>query len=132
MIDRGTKPVDDLGIVVIGRNEGDRLKRCLDSIGADASVVYVDSGSTDDSVASATAAGARVVALDLSVPFTAARARNAGRAALGPEVRLIQFVDGDCAVRPGWLDRARAALAGWLSPPPAAAGTAVAREPVAA
>ena len=101
---------DGLGIVVIGRNEGERLKRCLASIGTEAPVIYVDSGSADGSVAAAEAAGATVVALDLSVPFTAARARNAGRAALEDGARLIQFVDGDCAVRPGWLDAACAAL----------------------
>lgn len=99
-----------VAVVVIGRNEGDRLVRCLTSIGDQAPVVYVDSGSTDGSVARAAAAGARVVALDLSIPFTAARARNAGRAALGPEAAWIQFVDGDCQVQPDWLARARAAL----------------------
>lgn len=101
---------DDLGIVVIGRNEGERLVRCLASVRGRGRVVYVDSGSTDGSVAAAEAAGARVVSLDLSIPFTAARARNAGDAALGPDVRLIQFVDGDCAVQPKWLDTARAEI----------------------
>jgi GT2 family glycosyltransferase len=101
----------DVAVVVIGRNEGDRLVRCLASIGDQAPVVYVDSGSTDGSVARAEAAGARVVTLDLSIPFTAARARNAGRVALGSDAAWIQFVDGDCQVQPGWLARARAALA---------------------
>ena len=101
---------DDIGIVVIGRNEGERLVRSLASVRGRGRIVYVDSGSTDGSVAAAEAAGARVVALDLSIPFTAARARNAGRAALGQEVRLIQFIDGDCAVQPDWLATARAAL----------------------
>ena len=101
---------DDIGIVVIGRNEGERLVRSLASVRGRGRIVYVDSGSTDGSVAAAEAAGARVVALDLSIPFTAARARNAGRAALGQEVRLIQFIDGDCAVRPDWIATARAAL----------------------
>ncbi|MEZ5917333.1 MAG: glycosyltransferase [Parvularculaceae bacterium] len=41
-------------------------------------IVYVDSGSTDGSVESAKAVGAIVVNLDMSAPFTAARARNAG------------------------------------------------------
>ena len=100
----------DLAVVAIGRNEGERLKRCLASVGSGLPVVYVDSGSTDGSVAAARAAGASVVTLDLSVPFTAARARNAGRAALPPGIRWIQFVDGDCALQPGWLERARAAL----------------------
>ena len=43
---------DRVGFVVIGRNEGERLVRCLDSLksaGA-AEIVYVDSGSTDGSV----------------------------------------------------------------------------------
>lgn len=101
---------DDLGIVVIGRNEGERLVRSLASVRGRGHIVYVDSGSTDGSVAAAQAAGARVVSLDLSIPFTAARARNAGRAALGQDVQLIQFIDGDCAVQPDWLATARAAL----------------------
>ncbi len=49
----------DLGIVVIGRNEGDRLIRCLESVksGSDIDAVYVDFGSTDGSVAAATQLG---------------------------------------------------------------------------
>lgn len=40
-----------LGVVVIGRNEGERLKRCLASLlGNVDQIVYVDSGSTDGSV----------------------------------------------------------------------------------
>ena len=105
---------DDLGIVVIGRNEGERLVRSLASVQDCGRIIYVDSGSTDGSVAAAEAAGARVVSLDLSIPFTAARARNAGCVALGPDVRLIQFIDGDCAVQPDWLDMARAAIADFV------------------
>lgn len=101
---------DAIGIVVIGRNEGERLVRCLASIGSTYPTVYVDSGSTDDSVAAARRAGAEVVMLDMSIPFTAARARNAGRAALGERVALVQFVDGDCTLDPDWLDHACAAL----------------------
>jgi GT2 family glycosyltransferase len=103
-----------LGIVAIGRNEGERLRRCLGSvIGPGRTVVYVDSGSTDGSVAMARALGAEVVELDLSVAFTAARARNAGFERLeqvAPGVELVQFVDGDCEVAPGWLARAAAAF----------------------
>lgn len=102
--------MNTIGIVVIGRNEGQRLVRCLAAIGPGHPVVYVDSGSTDGSVAHAAGTGARVVALDMRAPFTAARARNAGRAALDGDVTFIQFVDGDCAVQPGWLTAARAAL----------------------
>lgn len=104
-----------IGVVAIGRNEGERLKRCLASIAREADrVVYVDSGSTDDSRTVAQAAGAEVVELDLSRPFTAARARNSGVAALeAGETALpdfIQFIDGDCELRPGWIQTARAFL----------------------
>ena len=100
--------------IVIGRNEGERLKRCLESLDRlDTAIVYVDSGSTDGSTAHAEASGALVVPLDSRIPFTAARARNAGvRAAqaLGVTPKYFQFVDGDCTVRDGWLNHAVAFL----------------------
>lgn len=103
------------GAVVIGRNEGERLKRCIASVLPHASpVVYVDSGSTDGSAPWARAQGVEVVDLDLAQPFTAARARNAGFARLlqlRPDVEWVQFVDGDCEVAGGWPDAARAFLA---------------------
>lgn len=96
-----------LGVVVIGRNEGDRLGRCLRSAQAGAALtVYVDSGSSDDSVALARVLGADVLALDMNSPFTAARARNAGFARLRdllPGLLHVQFVDGDCELIDGWL-----------------------------
>lgn len=104
----------DIGVVAIGRNEGDRLKRCLRSIlSQDVPLVYVDSGSSDDSVAFAKAQGVPVVALDMSIPFTAARARNAGYAALvarHPDLQVVQFLDGDCSLHPGWIAAALEAL----------------------
>lgn len=105
---------DSIGIVVIGRNEGERLRRCLRSIDVPAAqVIYVDSGSTDDSVSFAASSGVRVVALDPAVPFTAARARNEGwhvlLASTKPPLH-VQFVDGDCAFVPGWLAAADAYL----------------------
>jgi GT2 family glycosyltransferase len=99
-----------IAVVVIGRNEGDRLLGCLASVPSLVTrVIYVDSGSTDGSVAAAQAAGADIVQLDTAVPFTAARARNAGFAALadGTRVDLVQFVDGDCEIQPGWIAAAR-------------------------
>jgi len=102
------------GVVAIGRNEGERLQRCLASVVAGAArVVYVDSGSTDGSVDFARGFGADVVALDVSRPFTAARARNHGwrrLLELEPALDHVQFVDGDCEVVGGWLDIARAFL----------------------
>ena len=66
--------MSQLGIVVIGRNEGERLRSCLAStVGPHRTVVYVDSGSSDGSVELARSMGAEVVELDLSLPFTAAR-----------------------------------------------------------
>lgn len=102
-----------LGVVLIGRNEGARLERALAALeGVEARIVYVDSGSTDGSVAAARAAGAEVVELDPSHPFTAARARNAGFAQLerGEAPEHVQFIDGDCALVDGWLDAGQAAL----------------------
>ncbi len=100
-----------VGAVVIGRNEGDRLRVCLESVlpNIDAAV-YVDSGSTDGSVERARGMGASVLSLDMTIPFTAARARNAGYRLLisaHPETRYIQFIDGDCEVVNGWLEHAR-------------------------
>ena len=68
-----------IGVVVIGRNEGERLRRCLQSVsGSAGKVVYVDSGSTDGSVTMARGMNVAIVELDLHIPFTAARARNEG------------------------------------------------------
>ncbi len=103
-----------IAAIAIGRNEGERLERCLASLRGQADpIIYVDSGSTDGSVAAAKAAGAHVVALDLTRPFTAARARNAGLAHLAeiaPETVYVQFLDGDCELRAGWMAAALAEI----------------------
>ncbi len=100
-----------MDIVLIGRNEAARLPAVLAAVKATgARAVYVDSGSTDDSCALAEAAGLIVVPLDLSVPFTAARARNAGAEALEDPAPYLHFVDGDCVLAPGWTETARAFL----------------------
>ena len=98
------------GVIAIGRNEGERLRRCLASVvGRGMTVVYIDSNSTDDSPALARSMGAEVVALDMTRPFSAARARNAGferLAELAPGVEFVQFVDGDCEIVPAWIEKA--------------------------
>lgn len=100
--------------MVIGRNEGERLGRCIQSVvGRVDQIVYVDSGSTDGSVEAARGLGAEVVELDPATPFTAARARNVGFARLtelAPAIDAVQFVDGDCEVVEGWLETAIEAL----------------------
>lgn len=110
---QGKNPVDQrcqLGIVVIGRNEGQRLQRCLRSIGdCDRAIVYVDSGSSDGSVEFAKSLGVDAINLDMSIPFTMARGRNAGfdyLMAKHSDLSLVQFIDGDCEVVPGYLDAA--------------------------
>jgi hypothetical protein len=71
-----------LTAVVIGRNEGERFRRCLDSLrGKVSPIVYVDSGSTDGSIPYAREPGVEVVELGSSIPFTAAR--HATRASNG-------------------------------------------------
>lgn len=100
-----------VSLVIIGRNEGARLLRCFASVRGYREVVYVDSGSTDGSPDEARSRGYRVVELDMSQPFSAARARNAGFFALEREgLAFVQFVDGDCEFEVGWLDTASRAL----------------------
>lgn len=110
----GSNAAGHIAAVLIGRNEGERLIRCLSSLAGRADpIIYIDSGSSDDSVARATAMGAQVIVLDPDIPFTAARARNAGLQRLleqGHDGGLVQFVDGDCEVEPGWIETARLAL----------------------
>ena len=107
---------ENVGIVVIGRNEGERLKASLRSVRAHLPrVVYVDSGSEDDSVAFARSMGVEVVELDMSTPFTAGRARNEGYANLlsrFPDLSFVQFLDGDCELHPHWLHSAVAFMDG--------------------
>jgi GT2 family glycosyltransferase len=104
-----------VGVVVIGRNEGERLMRCLDALGragVDAgSIVYVDSGSSDGSVERVRSRGVDAIAIE--PPFTAAKGRNAGvDHLLGKHAGwfAIQFVDGDCEYFPAWIDVASKAL----------------------
>lgn len=106
---------EPIATIAIGRNEGERLVRCLASLKAQGSrpIIYVDSGLTDNSIAEAEAAGAIVVELNMSTPFNAARARNAGFAKaleISRDIELIQFIDGDCEVLPGWFEAAIAAI----------------------
>jgi glycosyltransferase involved in cell wall biosynthesis len=70
---------------------------------------YVDSGSTDGSAQWARDQRAEVIELDTRLPFTAARARNAGfdrLRHLAPGLTYVQFVDGDCELIEGWPDQA--------------------------
>jgi GT2 family glycosyltransferase len=101
------------GIVAIGRNEGERLRRCLESCRGAAACVYVDSNSSDGSVDVALSLDADVLPLDMSKGFTAARARNEGfqrLMAAAPGLEFVLFVDGDCELFPDWTGAALAFL----------------------
>lgn len=104
----------NIGVVVIGRNEGERLKVCLQSVLKQAEhVVYVDSGSFDGSVEYAASVGVDIVQLDMRVPFSAGRARNEGFYSLVeryPGLRYVQFIDGDCELVNGWITVAHSFL----------------------
>jgi glycosyltransferase involved in cell wall biosynthesis len=105
---------DRLGIVVIGRNEGDRLIKCLYSVlKSKVPVVYVDSQSTDNSVNEAASLNVTTVVLNTSKPLSAARARNEGFNKLiqdHPSIEYIHFIDADCELAENWFPTAIAEL----------------------
>lgn len=101
---------ENIGIVIIGRNEGTRLQPCFESMNnVAANKIYVDSGSTDNSIAIANSCDIETVKLSPNRPFSAARARNEGFEWLlefNPNIKYVQFIDGDCTLLPGWLETA--------------------------
>jgi glycosyltransferase involved in cell wall biosynthesis len=98
-----------VSVVIIGRNEGQRLARCLESVqlttgvSGEVEIIYVDSGSTDGSAGLAAATGARVIELVSDSP-TAALGRNAGWRVANAE--FILFLDGDTVLHPRFLHSA--------------------------
>lgn len=101
------------GVIAIGRNEGERLRRCLASLAHLEARIYVDSGSEDGSAEWARLRGADVVELSTPPKFTAARARNAGLARLietSPDLDYVQMIDGDCELSPDWIEAGVRAL----------------------
>ena len=89
-----------IGAVIIGRNEGQRLITCLESlIGKVDVIIYVDSGSSDNSIQEARARKVDAIALDLSLPFTAARARNIGAQSLIKRYPNLAYIDRKSVVR---------------------------------
>jgi glycosyltransferase involved in cell wall biosynthesis len=101
-----------LSVVVIGRNEGVRLTRCLQSISefdcaSEIEVIYVDSASTDGSPENARRSNAQVVVLS-GQGQTAARGRNAGWRRAHAE--YVLFLDGDTILNPEFPQAAMKAL----------------------
>ena len=107
-----TNSTPALSVVVIGRNEGARLLGCFASVRAmefagEVETIYVDSGSTDGSVAAMQAAGVTVVRLVDDRP-TAAKGRNAGWRVSNAETVL--FLDGDTVLHPRFVVEAMPAF----------------------
>lgn len=99
-----------LSIVVIGRNEGCRLTRCLESVvaidplpGGSVEIIYVDSASTDGSIEVARRFGVKVIQVNPARPC-ASIGRNAGwRAA---RASVVLFLDGDTILAPDFVRKA--------------------------
>lgn len=96
--------------VAIGRNEGERLGDCLRALLKYTDrVVYSDSASTDGSAELARGLGVTTVVLDGKGLLSAARARNAGfeeARRIFPESEFVHFIDGDCILADGWVEKA--------------------------
>src|SRR5258708_35559821 len=95
-----------VSIVVIGRNEGGRLVRCLESIQSmrampgGIEIIYVDSASTDGSLERAAKFGVQIVSADSQYPCAAA-ARNIGwNLSKAP---IVLFIDGDTVLDPNFV-----------------------------
>ncbi len=101
-----------IAVVIIGRNEGERLRACLTSVLTMnyprelVEVIYVDSSSTDDSVELARNMG--VTTIVLTGPTTAARGRNAGWT--HTQAPFVLFLDGDTLLHADFVSRAVAHL----------------------
>ncbi len=100
-----------LSVVIIGRNEGQRLETCIRSVQAvhhATEIIYVDSASTDGSAERAMKLGAKVLTVYPEYP-AAAIGRNAGwQAAIAP---FILFLDGDTILNPDFISVALENLA---------------------
>ena len=99
-------PLPLVSVVVIGRNEGERLSACLASVqrmrrkGFACELIYVDSASTDGSPERAAALGAEVIRRH-PLRLSAALARNAGWQAAAGE--WVLFLDGDTELDPDFV-----------------------------
>jgi GT2 family glycosyltransferase len=99
----------DVSFVVITKNEGANVERCLrscwiaaDNAGLKAELILADSNSQDNTVSLALPLASKIIRLpEANAPF-AGRMVGAERA----QGTLVQFVDGDMVLDPGWLAHA--------------------------
>jgi len=105
---------NEMAAVVIGRNEGKRLRLSLLSVkAAGIPLVYVDSGSIDGSPEVARDLSTSVIELDPHRPFSAARGRNEGLEEVRlhwPKVKYVLFLDGDCILDANFTEAAMSTL----------------------
>lgn len=103
-----------VSVVVIGKDEGAGITRCLKSVRAALEgalpyeLIYVDSHSADDSLARARALGARCF-LPQEIRTTPALGRCIG--ALEAVGEQILFLDGDMTLEPGFVEAGLRAMA---------------------
>ena len=94
-------------VVIIGLNAEKTLKRCIESVKANSynqeliEIIYVDGGSTDNSITEAeNTEGVKVVKLNLEYP-TPGKQRNEGWKVGTAE--YVQFIDSDTVLDKEWI-----------------------------
>ncbi|HEX4412600.1 MAG TPA: glycosyltransferase [Lacipirellulaceae bacterium] len=103
-----------MSVIVIGRNEAQRIEKCLRSVFAslpkndECEVIYVDSASEDNTVAIASHFPIRILQLRKSWKLSPSAGRYIGYQHAGGKYLL--FVDGDSLLFKRWLKKACAFL----------------------
>jgi GT2 family glycosyltransferase len=110
-------------VIIPTWNRADLLARVLSDLGRQTypveRVIVVDNGSSDDSAAVATRAGAEVIAMGANAGFAAAVNRgiqsvhtsvNAARMSACATTEWIAIVNNDVALEPDWLEKLMAPL----------------------
>ena len=98
-----------IGFIVIGKNEGQRLVSCIDSIKktvdenrlADYEIIYVDSRSTDESVEGIRGMDGNLKIYSITGKASPAIGRKIGAAEANADIYC--FVDGDMEIIPGFF-----------------------------
>lgn len=98
----------DLSVVIIGRNEGDKIGKCILSVKEclfdyyDYQIIYVDGNSTDNSIEFAKKYNVQVYKITKCKYLTASLGRYIG--AINSQKKYILFLDGDMQLQLGWIE----------------------------